>query len=157
MMISVTDGQGDWYHGRMDTARSVKPKEAGPSGTPTARIGYLLKHAQMRFQAIQQEALTPLGLEAAEHPPELQQRLGERLGIDRTTMVALIDKLEAAAFVERRSDPNDRRGHFVHVTSKGKKALAEGLEASAQVERAFLASLAPSERGSFRKMLERLI
>ena len=165
-MISIADGQDHWYLELMDTATSAKAKETGRSGTLTTRIGYLLKHAQMRFQAIQQEALAPLGLdgrllavlvEAAEHAPALQQRIGNRLGVDRTTMVALIDRLEAAGFVERRSDPNDRRGHLVHVTSKGKRALSEGLRASAEIERTFLGSLTPSEQGSFRKMLNELM
>jgi DNA-binding MarR family transcriptional regulator len=150
----------------METTTSVEPGVMGPPETLTAKIGYLLKHVQARFQSIQQEALTPLGLNgrllavlivADEHAPELQQRIGERLGVDRTTMVALIDSLEAAGFVERRSDPNDRRGRLVHVTSKGKRAISEGLEASARVESTFLESLSPSERETFRKVLAKLI
>ncbi len=150
----------------MEVAANVESEENGPSETLTTRIGYLLKHVQARFQSIQQEELTPLGLngrllavliEAAEHTPELQQSIGGRLGVDRTTMVALIDSLEVAGFVERRADPNDRRGRLVHVTDKGKRALSEGLEASAQVERTFLSSLAPTEQETFRKMLAKLI
>lgn len=145
---------------------NVESQELLPPETLTARIGYLLKHVQARFQSIQQEALAPLELNgrllavlivADEHALELQQRIGERLGVDRTTMVALIDSLEAAGFVERRSDPKDRRSRLVHVTSKGRAAISEGLEASALVERRFLSSLSPSEQRVFRTMLARLI
>ncbi len=96
---------------------------------------------------VQQEQLTPFGLNgrllavlvvADEHAPELQQRIGKRLDVDRTTMVALIDSLQAAGFVERRNEPNDRRGRLVHVSSKGRRAISEGLEASARVESSFL-------------------
>lgn len=150
----------------MESATSVESEKLGPPETLTVRVGYLLKHAQERFQSIQQEALTPLGLDgrllavlivADEHAPELQQRIGERLGVDRTTMVALIDSLESAGFVERRSDPNDRRGRLVHVTSKGKQVISDGLGASTQVESIFLGALSPSEQGLFRKMLSKLI
>jgi DNA-binding MarR family transcriptional regulator len=128
-------------------------------------MGYLLKHAHARFQSIQHEALSPLGLngrmlavlaEAAEDAPVLQQRIAERLGVDRTTMVALIDSLEAAGFVERRSDPNDRRGRLVHLTPTGQKVLADGLAASERVEAAFLEPLEPSQRDSFRSMAAQL-
>ncbi len=126
----------------------------------------MLKHVQTRFQSLQGEALEPIGLtgrllavliEAAEHAPDLQQRIGERLGVDRTTMVALIDSLETAGFVERRRDPRDRRGRLVYITAKGKRVLSDGLEASARVEQAFLEPLAPSQRDAFRNMLEKLI
>jgi DNA-binding MarR family transcriptional regulator len=129
-------------------------------------MGYLLKHAHARFQAIQHEALSPLGLngrtlavlvEAADDAPVLQQRIGERLGVDRTTMVALIDSLEAAGFVQRRSDPNDRRGRLVLLTPAGEKVLADGLEASERVETAFLEPLEPFQRESFRSMAAQLV
>jgi DNA-binding MarR family transcriptional regulator len=132
----------------------------------TQRMGYLLKHAYVRFQAIQHEALSPFGLtgrmlavlvEAADDAPVLQQRIGERLGVDRTSMVALVDSLEAAGFVERRSDPNDRRGWLVHLTPDGDKALANGLKASERVEAAFLEPLGPSQREQFRRLVAQLV
>jgi DNA-binding MarR family transcriptional regulator len=150
----------------MDAVSDSEIEEPRLPATLTARIGYMLKHVHARFQSIQQEALAPLGLTgrslavlvvAAENAHELQQRIGERLGVDRTTMVAMIDTLEAAGFVERRSDPNDRRGRLVDVTPLGQRALAKGLKASAEIERIFLASLAPSERRVFREMLARLM
>ncbi len=166
VIISVSDDHLDWYNDLVRSTASVEPEELGPPETLTVTIGYLLKHAQARFHSIQQEALAPLGLNgrllavlvaADERAPELQQRIGDRLGVDRTTMVALIDTLEIAGFVERHSDPNDRRGRLVHVTSKGKQAIAEGLEASALVESAFFASLSPSEQRAFRTSLAKLI
>jgi DNA-binding MarR family transcriptional regulator len=129
------------------------------------RIGYLLKHAQARFQRIQLDALSPLGLNGrmlavlveAASAPGPQQRIGERLGVDRTTMVALIDGLEAAGFVERRNDPSDRRGRIVHLTLVGERALADGLKASQRVEAEFLKPLQGSQQEQFRAMLGRLL
>jgi DNA-binding MarR family transcriptional regulator len=164
-MIRITDYQLHWYREFMSAAGTIT-SEDGRSESRTTRIGYLLKHAQARFQAIQQEDLAPLGLngrllavlaEAAEHGPVLQQRIGDRLGVDRTTMVALIDDLEAVGYVERRSDPSDRRGRLVHVTPQGREALVAGLKASDGIERTFLASLAPADRELFRAMLANLI
>ena len=150
----------------MESTTSVESEELDPPEALTARIGYRLKHVQARFQSIQRDALAPLGLNgrllavllvADAHGPELQQRIGDRLDVDRTTMVALIDSLEAAGFVERRSDPSDRRGRLVHVTPRGRRASSEGLEASAHAESSFLAPLSPTEREAFREMLAKLI
>jgi DNA-binding MarR family transcriptional regulator len=142
---------------------------AGASKRPaelTDRIGYLLKHAQLRFQEIQRQALTPLSLDgrllavliAAEHAgPSQQLRLAENLGVDRTTMVDLVDRLEASGFLERRPDPDDRRARLIHLTPQGRKALAAGIAASDKVEQRFLAALSDADQRTFRRALSRLI
>lgn len=142
---------------------------AGASARPaelTDRIGYLLKHAQLRFQEIQRHALTPLSLDGrllavlitAEHAGPCQQlRLAEKLGVDRTTMVDLVDRLEASGFVERRTDPDDRRAKLIHLTTRGRQALAAGIAASDEVEQRFFATLSGADQRSFRRALSRLV
>jgi DNA-binding MarR family transcriptional regulator len=143
-----------------------KPLPDGRSDMLTSRIGYLLKHVHARFHLIQQEGLEPLGLtgrslavlvEASEHGPAFQQRIGERLSVDRTTMVALIDELESAGYVERHRDTADRRGYLVHVTAKGQEALASGIATSDGIEATFLENLPPSERDTFRTLMAKLV
>src|SRR5207248_1737728 len=101
----------------------------------TERLGYLLKHAYHRYQASQGPALEPLELDGRllavltlldAEGPALQQRLSERLQVDRTTMVALVDALEDRGFVTRQRDPADRRGQRVGATTKGATALERG-------------------------------
>jgi DNA-binding MarR family transcriptional regulator len=132
----------------------------------TSRIGYLLKHAQLRFQEIQRDALTPLSLDGrllavlvtAEHAGPCQQlRLAEKLEVDRTTMVDLIDRLEASGFVERHPDPDDRRARLIHLTPRGRKALAAGIAASEEVEARFLAALSAADQRTFRRTLGNLV
>jgi DNA-binding MarR family transcriptional regulator len=136
--------------------------------TPAAvgeSLGYLLKHVQQRYQAIQQPVLAPLGLDGrllavlaviGSDGPALQRRLAERLGIDRTTMVALIDALELSRLVRRRRDPADRRGQLVLLTAKAEKLLPRALEAVAQAEESFLDGLSSREQRDFRRALARL-
>jgi len=57
-----------------------------------------------------------------------QQELAERLEINRTTMVTLIDGLEAAGQVTRTRNPDNRRAYLLALTPSGRKAL-EALEA----------------------------
>jgi DNA-binding MarR family transcriptional regulator len=48
-----------------------------------------------------------------------QTRLAEILGIDRSTLVAVIDKLEHQGLVERAARPNDRRSHALKLSRSG--------------------------------------
>lgn len=48
-----------------------------------------------------------------------QLTLGQELGIDKATIVKLIDKLEGHKLVKRDVDPTDRRSKLVSLTAKG--------------------------------------
>lgn len=54
-----------------------------------------------------------------------QSELAERLDIQNMTLTRLVDKLETAGFVERRSDPNDRRMWRLYLTKAAKPILDE--------------------------------
>jgi DNA-binding MarR family transcriptional regulator len=56
--------------------------------------------------------------------PQSQQRLAERLRVNRTLMVAVADELERDGLVERRRDPADRRAYALHLTAAGEAARA---------------------------------
>ncbi|MGW0218910.1 MarR family winged helix-turn-helix transcriptional regulator [Micromonospora chokoriensis] len=46
--------------------------------------------------------------------------LAGQLGCDRSNVTVLVDKLEQAGLVERRTDPSDRRQKTLVVTEKGR-------------------------------------
>jgi DNA-binding MarR family transcriptional regulator len=56
----------------------------------------------------------------ADHPLS-QQEVAEQLGVDRTTMVALVDALESKGLVERHRNAADRRKNIVQLTSAGRR------------------------------------
>ena len=89
--------------------------------------------------------------------PLSQQRLGERQGIDRTTMVAVVDELERGGFVERRRDPRDRRAYSLQATPKGRRVLQRAAEATEQAEDEFLAPLPVADRRRLRELLRTLV
>ena len=76
----------------------------------------------------------------------IQQELGSALGIDRSTMVALIDELESAGLAKRRPSPTDRRAREIAITPKGRRLLQRAKELIAQVEDEVLAALSAEER-----------
>lgn len=130
------------------------------------RLGYLLKHAQLRLAEHAGPALERFGVTGrdlavltvlGEAAPLSQQQAAARLGIDRTTMVELIDQLEGRGLVTRSTDPGDRRRNLVHLTADGRRVLSEGAKASRDAESAFLEALEPAEAEQFRKFLKRLL
>jgi DNA-binding MarR family transcriptional regulator len=94
-----------------------------------ARLGYKLRRAQMVyfdvfFEACAQEGITPglfSILAIIYHNPGLTQTaVSVALDVDRSAMVAAIDKLESMEVVERRKSQHDRRSYALYLTGKGK-------------------------------------
>jgi MarR family transcriptional regulator, lower aerobic nicotinate degradation pathway regulator len=75
-----------------------------------------------------------------------QQEIGRTMGIDPSTMVALLDKLESDGLATRRRHPNDRRRREVAITPKGRRALERGRNLNGEVEDEVLKGLSKSER-----------
>jgi DNA-binding MarR family transcriptional regulator len=131
-----------------------------------ARLGFLLKHAQLRFAVVAQAALQPYGIDGRElavlsrlsgPDPMSQQEAARQLGIDRTTMVALIDGLEGKHLVERHTDPGDRRKNIVELTAAGRETLAPATEAADEAERRFLGPLGEADAQRFKDVLRTLL
>ena len=54
-----------------------------------------------------------------------QMALARALGIDRSTLVPILDRLQARELLVRHRSPTDGRTHAVALTSTGVKALAK--------------------------------
>jgi DNA-binding MarR family transcriptional regulator len=125
--------------------------DADLSDLLTLRLGFLVKHAYLNLAAFMGDALEPFGV----HPRELgvlsviaasgagraQNELASAIGMDRTTMVAVIDDLESRELVERHRDPRDRRRNVVTLTAAGAVLLRDAEAARVRAEEAFLAPL----------------
>ncbi len=136
---------------------------AGPSEALHSRLGYLLKHAQQRLVQAAGPAMAPYGIDgrelavltvlAADYPLS-QHEAAERLGVDRTTMVALVDDLEAKGLVERHRSLQDRRKNIVQLTDAGKLCLDGAGRARDEIEREFLAPLGDELGQQFLRALQ---
>ena|SRR5438132_3599535 len=87
----------------------------------------------------------------------IQQEIGLAMGIDRSTMVVLIDELEAAGLAKRRAHPKDRRAREVAITPKGRRLLERARQMAVQVEDEVLRGLTASERCELLKLLRRAL
>jgi DNA-binding MarR family transcriptional regulator len=140
--------------------------DEGPQPELSTRLGYLLKHAQLRMAERTAAALEPYGINGRElavllvlagREPQSQQQAAKRLGIDRTTMVALLDTLEDKALVSRHQHQTDRRRNVVELTEAGQTTLHQATKASDKAEQDLLAPLTPRAAQQLRTSLQAIV
>ncbi|AWZ03980.1 MULTISPECIES: MarR family transcriptional regulator [unclassified Streptomyces] len=85
-----------------------------------------------------------------------QQALAEKLGVDASAVVAIVDDLERDRLASRERDPQDRRRYAVHVTQAGRETLARASELVVQVDDAVFAGLSSREREQLLALLLRV-
>ena len=142
----------------MTSAEDLGPRLGG-------RLTYLFKRALLDLEALHEQHLGPSGISARElavllfldgREPESQQQAAARMGIDRTTMVGLLDALESKALVARRPDAADRRRNVVVLTDAGRATLRAATRASDAAERELLSALDDDEAAQLRALLTRV-
>jgi DNA-binding MarR family transcriptional regulator len=87
----------------------------------------------------------------------IQQELGSAMGVDPSTMVSLIDQLEAAGLANRRPRPTDRRAREVVITPKGRRVLEQARQLAMEVEDVVLRGLSDAERRRMLALLRRAV
>ncbi|HEY3466643.1 MAG TPA: MarR family transcriptional regulator [Amycolatopsis sp.] len=140
--------------------------DLGAPPAVTRRLGYLLKHAQLRLAELAEPLYEPLGVTGrqlalltlfGEGPAQSQQDGAARLGVDRTTMVALVDELEAKGLVRREVAPGDRRKRLVTLTAEGERVRAAGEEVTRRAEALLLDPLSERDAEQLRAALGRVV
>ncbi len=132
---------------------------------PPRSVGFLISQLGFFSSKGFMDALAPIGLDprefllmrfvAASDGPS-QQALAERLAVPASRMVALIDRLEDAGFVERRPDPDDRRVRRLHLTRKGRGVLERAGKIAIEYETRLCAGLDREEREQLIDLLQKL-
>ena len=89
--------------------------------------------------------------------PRSQRGLIDRLEIDKSSAVYIVDDLERLGLATREPDANDRRANAVQITRKGRKSLAEGLKIVHRVQSRAVNSFTPADVASLRRLLNRLL
>jgi DNA-binding MarR family transcriptional regulator len=129
------------------------------------RLTYLLKRALLDLEELHREELGPIGINGRElavllllqaREPESQQQAAARLRVDRTTMVGMLDGLEAKGLVARQAASEDRRRNVVALTEAGHQTLGTALRASDEAEGRLLDGLEDVEQSQLRALLTRV-
>ena len=127
--------------------------------------GYLLRVAHDQAHRTKIEAM-PEGAHPRDYTllkalmttgPISQQRLAEKMRVNRTLVVGIVDELERRGWVERRRDPDDRRSYGLHVTPAGEAAVAAMGPRVEQASAAMGARLTADERARLHGLLRAMI
>lgn len=128
-------------------------------------LGYQLRRAQLRMfidfaSAMAEVSITPgqfgvlVLIEA--NPGSSQSALARAIGIERSTMVAVIDTLEGRSLVERRASQVDRRSNALVLSEAGGAMMEKLRPIVAGHEDRIAANLSPAERRQLIDLLRRL-
>jgi DNA-binding MarR family transcriptional regulator len=130
-------------------------------------LGFLLSKAAEIVASRFTEALKPYGISPREYGvlshifeygPQAQHQIGEHLRIDRTTMVSLIDSLEAKGLGARIKDESDRRRNAITLTGEGEDLFRSQLSMlNDQVHADALSIFSPAEAATLIGFLQRLV
>jgi DNA-binding MarR family transcriptional regulator len=129
------------------------------------RIGFLLARSHLDAHAIA-EAVIGDGLQPkhfgcmsviVEEGPLSQQELGERMRVDRTTIVAVVDELERRGFLARRRNPADRRAYALEATPAGRRWRERTEVKLVEAEARILEPLDDDERERLIELLRKLV
>ena len=127
--------------------------------------GFLLSWNGQRMARKFAAAMEPLGLRPPDFgvmtlidaaPGSAQQELVARSMIDASSMVAVLDELEAMGLVERRRHPDDRRKHAVYLTARGRRTLARARVVAMKTAQETFAPLNATELETLRLLLRKL-
>ena len=128
-------------------------------------IGYNLRRAQLKVFQNFQSTMAPFDVTPGqfgvltlinENAGLSQSDLGTALGIDRSTMVAVIDRLESRDLVVRAPSPNDRRSYALRLSDHGKKTLAGIMPKLREHESTIAAALSKPEQAALISLLRRI-
>jgi len=90
------------------------------------------------------------------NPGIAQIELGTHLGVDKASVVALLDRLQHSGFIERRRSTRDRRRQGIFLTSAGGAELESLTVQVKQVEKQMNARFSRAEYEQLLGLLQRL-
>lgn len=127
--------------------------------------GFLLARAGMRGKEMLNQRLHGFGIDVRHYAvlamlmenPAAQVAMADRLCIDRTSMVALLDELETRGYVRRTTNPQDRRMHVVQITPEGEALVRVGEQCARQTEADLMGSLTAGEKEELHRILLKML
>ena len=131
-----------------------------------SEITWLLHRAAQRMRGATGEQAEKHGLQLRDYivlsalgmtPNLTQGELGKALGLDKTTLMSQLDRLERMGLIVRRNDPRDRRARIPEITGAGNAIRAEVARACDRVEAAALNRFSQDQVQVFRRILSEII
>jgi DNA-binding MarR family transcriptional regulator len=132
----------------------------------SSRPGYLVRrlhqiHSAIFLEECREFGITPVqyGLMTAlrNHPDSDQVTLGRNVGIDRTNVADVLERLADRGFVRRVRSKRDRRSMVASLTAEGQKIAEQMYQSMLRAQDRLLAPLQPEFRPAFVAMMIQLV
>jgi DNA-binding MarR family transcriptional regulator len=149
------------------TARPDNPCAPGPGEPATATdLTWLMNVAAARLRIEFDQIARAAGLgdarewvvltALADGRSRTQLELGRIISVDKTTLMAILDRMEQRGLIVRTADPSDRRVRIPQATPAGLK-LQRAIAAQRDAHEAdLLADVSPADQDRLREILARL-
>ena len=127
-------------------------------------VGHVMARAAQALGSHELVALNAIGLDLrsygvlalAAEASLGQLEISDLTGIDRSTVVLVVDRLVENGLVTRRQSAHDRRIRIVEPTERGHRLAAEAVQRVRAVEAEFLSPLDADERRAFLAFIRRI-
>jgi len=83
-----------------------------------------------------------------------QKELADKIYVDGSTLVPILDKMEQNGLIERKADPNDRRINRIFLTSKSESTVDSIILIVLQLRKMMYRGVSEEEMNSARKVLD---
>jgi MarR family transcriptional regulator for hemolysin len=144
--------------------RSVELLKAGADASQRRdiKLGYLIHDVSRMRRTAFDLMVKPLGVTRAQwwviahlsrHDGMVQTQLAELLDVGKASLGALLDRLEATGFIERRSEPTDRRAKRVYLTKRSLQLLEQLVSLESDFNEKILTGVTDKDRKELIRLL----
>ncbi|GAB3958596.1 MarR family winged helix-turn-helix transcriptional regulator [Actinoallomurus acanthiterrae] len=125
-------------------------------------VGYALAHATRAHRSALQRRMAELGLHLGQellvvdihhNPDTTQAELVQRIGLEQPTIAKALTRMERSGFIQRTTDPGDRRVTRLRLTERGEAVVDAVTDAWADTEAQATAGLTDTEARQFIRLL----
>lgn len=147
-----------------DINANLKSDEVTAAKNWDQRLGFLMHDVSRLRRIVFDGYMKPIGITRSQwwilaylsrDDGMIQTDLALMLDIGKAALGGLVDRLETAGLIERRSD-NDRRAKRVYLSEKGRQTVAEMAGKSAEMSELILDGLNHDERVQLTQALTRI-
>lgn len=122
----------------------------------TARAWRMAVDRRLKDLGVSQAGWMTIAVAARASAPLSQTELANRLGVEGSTMVAMIDRLVRDGLLERQASPGDRRVRLVVLTPAGEKMYGRVKKEGEALRRELMAGVDPAKLLIATELLEHL-
>ena len=127
-----------------------------------SNVGYLLNDSSRLLRRSFDERVRALGLTAVQArlllslqklPDNNQAFYADRLEVEPITLTRIVDRMEEAGWIERMTDPDDRRARILHLTAKSHEIVSKVRRRIEVLVEDMTFGLSSSERAELTRLL----